>query len=212
MAVTPVPAASAVPPDVDVRRSRRRLRTVTAYRENGRTVVLIPARFTSAQEQEWVARMLARLSAQDRRRRPADADLAARAVELSRRYLGGLSQPASVSWARNQNTRWGSCTPADRTIRLSTRLQGMPSWVIDYVLLHELAHLVEQGHGPRFWRLLEAYPRTERARGFLEGFAAAGRLPLPDDQLDDHLDDRPDDRPDEAAAAMARPVQRDPAS
>ena len=47
----------------------------------------------------------------------------------------------------------------------------MPPWVIDYVLLHELAHLVEQGHGPRFWALLEGYPRTERARGFLEGFA-----------------------------------------
>ena len=165
-----------LPPDVDVRRSRRRLRTVTAYREGGRTVVLIPARFTSAQEREWVTRMLARLSAQDRRRRPGDADLAARAAELSRRYLGGLAQPASVAWAGNQNTRWGSCTPADRSIRLSTRLQGMPSWVIDYVLLHELAHLIEQGHGPAFWRLLDAYPRTERARGFLEGFAAARRI------------------------------------
>jgi hypothetical protein len=173
--VTPVPRPS-LPPDVDVRRSRRRLRTVTAYREGGRTVVLIPARFTSAQEHEWVTRMLARLSAQDRRRRPGDADLAARAVELSRRHLGGLAQPASVAWAGNQNTRWGSCTPADRSIRLSTRLQGMPSWVIDYVLLHELAHLIEQGHGPAFWRLLESYPRTERARGFLEGFAAARRI------------------------------------
>ena len=167
----------ALPPDVDVRRSRRRLRTVTAYREGGRTVVLIPARFTAAQEHEWVTRMLARLSAQDRRRRPGDAELAARAVELSRRYLGGLAQPASVAWAPNQNTRWGSCPPADRTIRLSTRLQGMPSWVIDYVLLHELAHLIEQRHGPAFWRLLEAYPRTERARGYLEGFAAARQLP-----------------------------------
>ena len=169
-------ARPTLPPDVDVRRSRRRLRTVTAYRENGRTVVLIPARFTPAQEHEWVTRMLARLSAQDRRRRPGDADLAARAVELSRRYLGGLAQPASVAWATNQNTRWGSCTPADRTIRLSTRLQGMPAWVIDYVLLHELAHLVEQGHGPDFWRLLETYPRTERARGYLEGFAAARQV------------------------------------
>jgi predicted metal-dependent hydrolase len=178
-----------LPPDVDVRRSRKRLRTVTAYREGGRTVVLIPARFTSAQEYEWVTRMLARLSAQDRRRRPGDADLAARAVELSRRYLGGLAQPASVAWAGNQNTRWGSCTPADRSIRLSTRLQGMPSWVIDYVLLHELAHLVEQGHGPAFWRLLEAYPRTERARGFLEGFAAARRIePGPGPDVDDGPD------------------------
>jgi predicted metal-dependent hydrolase len=169
------------PPDVDVRRSRRRLRTVTAYREGGRTVVLIPARFTAAQEQEWVRRMLVRLSAQDLRRRPGDADLAARAAELSRRYLGGLARPLSVAWATNQNSRWGSCTPADRSIRLSTRLQGMPAWVIDYVLLHELAHLVEQGHGPRFWRLLEAYPRTERARGFLEGFAAGRQTGAADD-------------------------------
>ncbi len=198
--VGPVPRP-ALPPDVDVRRSRRRLRTVTAYRENGRTVVLIPARFTPAQEHEWVTRMLARLSAQDRRRRPGDADLAARAVELSRRYLGGLAQPASVAWAGNQNTRWGSCTPADRTIRLSTRLQGMPAWVIDYVLLHELAHLIEQGHGPQFWRLLETYPRTERARGYLEGFAAArqsGAGPgeeaaeeAPEDEAEDGARSRP---------------------
>ncbi|MGZ4602116.1 MAG: M48 metallopeptidase family protein [Kineosporiaceae bacterium] len=184
MGAGPIPS---VPPGVDVRRSRRRLRTVTAYREGDRTVVLIPARFTVEQEQEWVRRMLARLSAQDRRRRPGDADLAARAVELSRRYLGGLAQPASVAWAANQNSRWGSCTPADRSIRLSTRLQGMPSWVIDYVLLHELAHLVEQGHGPRFWSLLEPYPRTERARGFLEGFAAARHLHMSDGGHADEL-------------------------
>src|SRR4051812_7449246 len=88
----------APPPDVDVRRSRRRLRTVTAYREGDRTVVLIPARFTTAQEQEWVRRMLARLSAQDRRRRPGDDDLATRAGDLSRRYLGGLAPPPSGAW------------------------------------------------------------------------------------------------------------------
>ena len=142
---------------------------------------MIPARFTRAQEREWVDRMVARLSAQDRRRRPADADLMTRARDLSSRYLGGLARPASVTWATNQNSRWGSCTPADGTIRLSTRIQGMPGWVIDYVLLHELAHLVEQGHGPRFWTLLDAYPRTERARGYLEGFAAARDQRIGDD-------------------------------
>jgi predicted metal-dependent hydrolase len=83
----------------------------------------------------------------------------------------------------NQASRWGSCTPADGTIRLSSRLQGMPPWVVDYVLLHELAHLLEPGHGARFWTLLRAYPRTERARGYLEGFAAAGDLRVGQDEV-----------------------------
>ncbi|MGN6239974.1 MAG: YgjP-like metallopeptidase domain-containing protein, partial [Cellulosimicrobium cellulans] len=39
--------------------------------------------------------------------------------------------------------------------------------------LHELAHLLHAGHGPGFWKLLESYPRTDRARGFLEGFSFA---------------------------------------
>jgi predicted metal-dependent hydrolase len=172
------------------------LRTVTAYRDGDRTVVMIPARFTRAQEREWVDRMLARLTAQDRRRRPPDAELLARAGELSRRYLGGLARPASVTWAANQNSRWGSCTPADRTIRLSTRIQGMPSWVIDYVLLHELAHLLEQGHGPRFWSLLTGYPRTERARGYLEGFAAARDLRIGEDTPVDTVQVTDQDPPD----------------
>jgi predicted metal-dependent hydrolase len=164
---------------------------VTAYREGGRTVVLIPARFTRAQEREWVARMLSRLSAQERRRRPGDDELKARAQILSERHLRGLATPASVGWVSNQNSRWGSCTPADRSIRLSTRLLGMPAWVLDYVLLHELAHLIQPGHGPSFWSLLDTYPRTERARGFLEGFAAARDLPTEEDdqELSDPLSD-----------------------
>lgn len=174
------------------------MRTVTAYRDGDRVVVLIPARFTPAQEREWVQRMVARLSAQDRRRRPGDEELMARAQDLSRRYLGGLAEPVSVTWVANQNSRWGSCTPADRTIRLSTRLQGMPGWVIDYVVLHELAHLVEQGHGPRFWALLRAYPRTERARGYLDGFSAARDLRIGDDDpgLDSEVDAGPEVAPD----------------
>ena len=184
---------------VEVRRSRRRRSTVTAYRESGRTIVLIPARFTQAQEREWVARMLERLSAQERRRRPGDEELLARAGGLSDRYLGGLARPASVTWVNNQNSRWGSCTPADGTIRLSSRLLGMPGWVIDYVLLHELAHLVQPGHGPKFWSLMETFPRTERARGFLEGFAAARDLPIEDDDLgDDDAEAQADDSPEDA--------------
>ena len=81
----------------------------------------------------------------------------------------GRAEPASVRWVSNQAKRWGSCSSHDRTIRLSDRLQGMPPWVVDYVLLHELAHLIEANHGPQFHALLAGFPHTERAKGFLEG-------------------------------------------
>jgi predicted metal-dependent hydrolase len=157
---------------VEVRRSSRRRRTVTAYRESGRTVVLIPDAFSPAEERRWVAQMVAKLQTREERRRRSlggDDELMARARALSAAHLDGVPQPASVRWVDNQQRRWGSCTPADRTIRLSSRLRAMPEYVLDYVLVHELAHLVEPSHDARFWALVARYPRAERARGFLEG-------------------------------------------
>lgn len=158
---------------VEVRRSTRRRKTVSAFREGGRTVVAIPSRFTRAEEELWVRTMVQRIAASDRRRRPSDDALARRAAELVSTYLDSSVTPASVSWVENQGGRWGSCTPARGTIRISDRVRGMPSWVLDYVLLHELAHLRVAGHGPDFWSLVERYPLTERARGFLLGVGHA---------------------------------------
>ncbi len=169
---------------VEVRRSRRRRRTVSAYRENGRTVVLIPASFSIAEEAAWVDKMVSRLEAGERRRRPTDATLAARAAELSTRFLGGRAQPTSIRWVGTMRTRWGSCTPADGTIRISDRVRGMPGYVVDYVVLHELAHLIVPGHGREFWALLEVYPRLERARGFLDGVSMAKGLDIGEDALE----------------------------
>lgn len=158
---------------VVVRRSSRRRKTVSAHREAGRTIVAIPSGFTRAEEDTWVRRMLARLAATDRRRSPDGGELTRRAESLARQYLDERAVPATIRWTSNQGTRWGSCTPERRTVRISDRVQGMPPWVIDYVLLHELAHLIEPGHGEAFWALLEAYPHTERARGFLLGVTHA---------------------------------------
>ncbi|BAU85913.1 metal-dependent hydrolase [Streptomyces laurentii] len=162
---------------MEVRRSSRRRRTVSAYREGDRTIVLIPARMSEAEERRWVTVMLDKLAAQESKSVLGDRELTERAERLSGQYFGGQARPASVRWVTNQNTRWGSCTPSEGSIRLSHRLQGMPEYVVDYVLCHELAHLLVPGHGPDFWRLLDAYPRTERARGYLEGVAEAARLP-----------------------------------
>ena len=179
MTTSPPRSTGTPPPEVEVRRSKRRRRTVSAYRDGDRIVVMIPATMSRAQEREWVDTMLARLERSERRRRPSDDDLLRRARELSGRYLGGMAVPESVRWVENQKSRWGSCTPGERTIRLSARLQGMPAWVTDYVLVHELAHLLEPGHDAQFWSWVDRYPQAERAKGYLLGWSAAARLDPP---------------------------------
>jgi predicted metal-dependent hydrolase len=165
--------------EIEVRRSKRRRRTVSAYRDGETIVVLIPASMSRAQEAEWVDAMVARLEKSEKRKRSTDRQLLTRAKRLSDDYLGGLAQPESVRWVANQQTRWGSCTPADNSIRLSERLQEMPTWVVDYVLVHELAHLLEHGHNKRFWAWVDRYPHSERAKGYLLGYSAAARLEPP---------------------------------
>ncbi|WP_345417490.1 M48 metallopeptidase family protein [Actinomycetospora chlora] len=178
------------PPQVEVRRSARRKRTVDAHREGSTVVVNIPASMSRAQERHWVEEMLRRLERADARRRPGrragDADLGARAVALAARHLdpiapgGAWPRPASVRWTKPMRTRWASCTPTDATIRVSERLREVPGWVLDHVLVHELVHLREPHHGPAFRAAEAAYPRSERAIGYLEGLAAGAGLPITD--------------------------------
>lgn len=157
------PAPSDLPDlPVEVVRSPRRRKTVQARVVDGVLRVSIPATMTAADEAHWVAEMARRVA---RKQRSAGVDVARRAATLADRY--GLPQPASVRWVDNQSARWGSCTPAVGTVRLSRRLAGYPAWVLDYVLVHELAHLVEPNHSPAFWALVNRYPKAERARGFL---------------------------------------------
>ncbi|WP_298251606.1 M48 family metallopeptidase [uncultured Arthrobacter sp.] len=141
--------------------------------------VLIPGHFSPREERHWVDRMVEKMAAKyPSDPIPEDLPLPAlreRAAGLARRYLDGSGVPSAIMWVTNQTTRWASATPAHRTIRLSHRLQGMPDWVVDYVILHEMAHLIEPSHSAAFWRLLAAYPRTETAKAFLDGASFASR-------------------------------------
>lgn len=175
-------------PRVEVRRSARRKQTVSAYRDGDKVVVLVPARMSNAEEKRWVADMLSRLErSETKRRSPAresDQALLTRCQELSARYLDGRAEPSVIRWVRPMRTRWASCTPLDASIRVSQRLRDVPGWVLDYVLVHELAHLLVAGHGPEFWKWVERYDKTERAIGYLEGLSAAAHLDL---ALDDDV-------------------------
>ncbi|GLZ30768.1 metal-dependent hydrolase [Lentzea sp. NBRC 105346] len=172
-------------PRVEVRRSPRRRRMVSAYREGDTVVVLLPARMTKGEEKHWVAEMLSRLQrSETRRRSPArtsDEALLIRCAELNAKYLDEAFEPTSVRWVPPMRTRWASCTPTEGTIRVSERLREVPGWVLDYVLVHELAHLRVPGHGKDFWALVHRYPKSERAIGYLEGLSAAAGLGITED-------------------------------
>ncbi|WP_420638399.1 M48 family metallopeptidase [Candidatus Poriferisocius sp.] len=158
---------------VRVIRSPRRRKTAAAQIKGGCIEVRVPAQMTPDDEAQMVASLVARLE----RRRAAEAggvDLAERAAELARRY--DLPEPESVRWAE-QNDRWGSCTAARGTIRISTRLARVPGWVLDAVIVHELAHLSEPNHSPAFWTLANRHPHQERARGFLEAMSGGHGSP-----------------------------------
>ena len=148
--------------EIEVVRSARRRRTVQARVVDGVLRVSVPATMPPDEEQRWVAEMVRRIS---RRTTAEGIDLGARARRLADRH--DLPRPASVAWSDRQRSRWGSCTPSTGAIRVSGRLAAWPPWVLDYVLVHELAHLVAADHGPRFQALVARYPLAERARGFL---------------------------------------------
>lgn len=143
-------------------RSSRRRKTVQARLVNGVVEIRIPESMSAAEERRWVDDMLSRF---EKSLRSAHIDLTERAVRLARRYA--LPEPADIRWVDNMTTRWGSCTVDDSTIRISSETAELPRWVLDYVIVHELAHLVEANHSKAFWALVDRYPKTERARGFL---------------------------------------------
>ncbi len=147
---------------VDIVRSRRRKRTVQAYIADGRLRVMVPDGLAPDEEARLVDSMVARVT---RRVSSREVDLERRSRELARKY--GLPAPTSIDWSDRQMRRWGSCSHTEGRIRVSNRLASMPGWVLDSVIVHELAHLEEANHGPRFQALVSRYELTERAKGYL---------------------------------------------
>ena len=163
-------------PPVEVRTSPRRRKTASGFWQDGRVVVVVPARLSKADRVELVEGLVERVLAQRPAITTSDRDLAARAAVLSDRYLGGV-RPESIRWVTNQFQRWGSCTSRTGEIRISERLRPVPGWVLDAVLVHELAHLIEPSHSPRFRRLADRYPKMEAADTFLAGYTLGLEAP-----------------------------------
>ena len=158
-------------PVVEIRVSARRRKTIGAHWEGDTIVVVVPQRLPKRDRQAYADELSAKLIASRAKERRTDDDLAARAAALSSDYLDGRARPTAVNWSNRQGSRWGSCTPADGTIRISDRLKDVPGWVLDAVLLHELAHLLHDDHGPQFQALVNRFPRTADSDHFLAGYS-----------------------------------------
>lgn len=158
------------PPEVEVRISKRRKKTSEARWVGARIVVSVPAHLDVESRQKTVDWLVERLLSRHRRQAGlTDDELLARAIDLSDRYLVGV-RPKSVRWVTNQTARWGSCSYYSGHIRISHRLRVVPEWVLDSVLVHELAHLTHPDHSRAFHRLAGAYPRHDEAGVFLAGY------------------------------------------
>ena len=162
-------AASDDAPSLEIRSSARRTKTATAWWEGSTLIVALPARVRGSEREQLIAWLVER----SRRRRPAllssDPELLERAIRLAATFDLGVV-PTSVRFVTNQRRRWGSCSVESGTIRLSDRLRAVPGWVLDAVLVHELAHLAVPDHSAAFHELADRHPRQRDATTFLDGY------------------------------------------
>ena len=170
-------------PEVEVRASPRRKKTGTAHWSGSRIVVQIPARLRGRERTLFVDNLVERLLTQRPQNNAGDASLEERARMLAGLYNDGV-EPSSVRWVTNQQARWASCSPASREIRVSNRLRQCPEWVIDAVLVHELAHLQEADHSPRFYEIADRFEQQEESAVFLEGYALGLGLRIEEGDVD----------------------------
>ncbi len=170
-------------PMLEIHRSPRRRRSAVARAEGTAVVVRLPAGMELAEEQLTIERLVAKVTGRQRAERMGgDEVLTRRAERLADHYLDGV-RASEIVWTGRMEQRLGSCTSGSGRIRISRRLATMPAFVLDYVLVHELAHLLEPNHSPEFHRLVARYPQTTRAKGFLEGYRAgqlAAGIPDPE--------------------------------
>ena len=170
-------------PEVEIRASSRRKKTGTAHWSGSRIVVQIPARLRGRERVAFVDDLVVRLLTQRPQSSAGDATLEERAVVLAELYNDGVL-PSSVRWVNNQQARWASCSPASREIRVSSRLRQCPEWVIDAVLVHELAHLQEADHSTQFYAIADRHPRQVDSALFLEGYALGLGLRIEESDVD----------------------------
>ena len=103
----------------------------------------------------------------DRRKKlNTESNLKQRAQKINEKYFDGTLE-FSIQFVTNQTRKYGSCSPHTKSIRISDKIADLPQFVQDYLIIHELTHLIHPNHSKAFWDMVHRYPLVERAKGFL---------------------------------------------
>lgn len=163
--------------EVKVIRSRMRKRTVSARVVGKVMYIHAPMDISDEKLEKVIEDFKIRLEKRRiKKELNSGEDLERIGQRLNKRYFGGKVKVKSMKYVTNQHKRFGSCSHRTGTIRLSHRLAGMPEWVRNYVIIHEMAHIIEPNHSKSFWEIVSRYKLAERARGYLiaKGFEIEG--------------------------------------
>ncbi len=154
--------------EVKIIRSPDRKKTIQAKMVGETLVVYLPLGMHREEERKFIQEMKEKIEKKRLKKQiNKDGYLRKRFDEFNSKYFQGKLKVNSIEFVTNQERKMGSCTPANGTIRVSHKLLNMPGWVLDYVIMHEMTHLVHPNHSRGFWAKVGEYKYTERARGFL---------------------------------------------
>lgn len=174
--------------DIKINRSRRRRKTASARLIGNVMHVYVPENISAQRLEEVIGSFRKKLSLnilRDKLNREKSLDETAKII--NNKYFGGKLYAASIEYVINQDYKYGCCDFITKKIRVSHRIAQMPDWVRDYVIVHEMAHLIEPNHSKAFWDIVSRYKLAERARGYLmakgiepEAQPDAGEILLPE--------------------------------
>lgn len=160
--------------EVKIIRSSRRRRTVSARLVKDLLLVNAPAILSEERLDKIVADFKLKFEKKilktelDKQQNLVDI-----AAKVNEKYFGNRLKVNSIEYVTTQNSKFGCCNYRSGRICISHKIGLMPEWVRDYVVFHEMAHLIEPNHSKKFWEIVARYKLAERARGYL---MAAGLL------------------------------------
>ena len=153
---------------VEIRRSKRRKKTVSAKLYGDVMHVFAPHNIPEKELKKVIKNFKKRFARQNiKKKLNEEQNLNEVFNKLNKIYFDGKIKIKSIEYVTNQQKRCGSCNYKKKTIRIAHYLAHMPEWVRDYVIIHEMAHILEPNHSKAFWNIVYRYNLAERARGFL---------------------------------------------